>query len=166
MTPRKTLNELLAEEDALGLLDVKPLAINSTTEEDRIKQQFNEINVFVDRHGFAPGHGPEGHKASVNERQLQMRLKAYQASLEGIDQLRTLDRHRLLEASPEPKTLNDILDLDDDLLIAPGSDIFDLRHARPAAARPDKVSERKASARREPRRGPIASPLQTALRRQ
>jgi hypothetical protein len=44
----------------------------------------------------------------------------------------------------QPKTLDDILDLDDELLVAPGSDIFNLRHARPAAARPDRVSERKA----------------------
>ncbi len=146
--PRKTINELLAEDDDLGLLDVKPRAINATTEEDRIRQQFDEINVFVDRHGFPPGYGPEGHKASVGERQLQMRLKAYQASREVTDQLRTLDRHALLAAGaiadPEPKTLDEILDLDDELLIAPGSDIFDLRHARAAAARPDRVSERKA----------------------
>jgi len=46
--PRKTINELLAEDDDLGLLDVKPRAINATTEEDRIRQQFDEINVFVD----------------------------------------------------------------------------------------------------------------------
>lgn len=147
-TPHRTLNDLLMEDDELGLLDVKPLATNATTEADRVRQQFEEINVFADRHGFPPGHGPEAHKASVSERQLQMRLKAYQTSREVIEQLRTLDRHGLLAASsgtePEPKTLDDILDLDDELLIAPGSDIFDLRHARPAAARPDKVSERKA----------------------
>jgi hypothetical protein len=148
MTPRTTLDELLAENDELGLLNVKPLVVNSTTEADRIKQQFEEINVFVDRHGYPPGQGPDGQKASVRELQLQMRLKAYQASREIADQLRAIDRHGLLAASipaePEPKTLDDILDLDDDLLIAPGSDIFDFRHARPVAARPDKVSERKA----------------------
>jgi hypothetical protein len=82
MTPRKTLNELLAENDELGLLNVKPLVVNSTTEADRIKQQFEEINVFVDRHGYAPGEEPDGQKALVTERQLQMRLKAYQASNE------------------------------------------------------------------------------------
>jgi Meiotically up-regulated gene 113 len=148
MTPRTTLDELLAENDELGLLNVKPLVVNSTTEVDRIKQQFEEINVFVDRHGYPPGQGPDGQKASVRELQLQMRLKAYQASNDIVDQLRAIDRHGLLAASgpaePEPKTLDDILDLDDDLLIGPGSDIFDFRHARPAVARPDKVSERTA----------------------
>jgi hypothetical protein len=148
MTPRKTLNDLLAETDDLGLLKVKPLVINSTTEADRIKQQFEEVNVFVDRHGYPPGQGPDGQKALVSERQLQMRLKAYQASNDIADQLRVIDRHGLLAASvpaeAEPKTLDDILDLDDDLLIAPESDIFDFRYARPTAARPDKVSERKA----------------------
>lgn len=148
MTSRKTLNDLLAEEDDLGLLNVKPLAVNTTTEADRIKQQFEEINVFLDRHGYPPGQGPEGQKASVNERQLQMRLKAYQSSNDIADQLRAIDRHGLLAASAplkaEAKSLDDILDLDDDLLTEPESNIFDFRHARPTAARPDKVSERKA----------------------
>jgi hypothetical protein len=42
-----------------------------------------------------------------------------------------------------PKSLDEILDLDDELLTEPAEDIFTFRHARPAAARPDKVSERK-----------------------
>jgi hypothetical protein len=148
MTGRKTLDDLLAENDELGLLNVKPLMVNSISDASRINQQFEEINVFVDRHGFAPGEGEGGHKASVTERQLQMRLKTYRAAQDIADQLCVIDRHGLLAAgaaiAPEPKSLEDILDLDDDLLIGPGSDIFSLRHARPSAARPDKVSERRA----------------------
>jgi hypothetical protein len=45
--------------------------------------------------------------------------------------------------TPPPYSLDDILDLDDELLTEPGEDIFTFRHARPAAARPDKISERK-----------------------
>jgi len=142
---RMTLDALLAEEDELGLLDVKPLARTTMSEGTRVVQQFEEINVFVDRHHFMPGEGPEGHKASIIERQLQMRFKAYRESPELTEQLRPYDRHSLLEiaALPAPKTLDEILDLDDELLTETKDDIFTFHHARPVAARPDKVSERK-----------------------
>jgi hypothetical protein len=84
---------------------------------------------------------------SVSEQTLYLRLKTYRESPELVEQLRPMDRHGLLLAQtviPDPQSLDDILDLDDDLLTAPGEDIFTLSHARPAAiARPDKVSERK-----------------------
>jgi hypothetical protein len=59
-----------------------------------------------------------------------------------------MDRHGLLAIEkatpPPPKSLDEILALDDDLLAAPSEDIFTLRHARPAGvARSDKISERK-----------------------
>jgi hypothetical protein len=60
-----------------------------------------------------------------------------------------MDRHGLLAALPDPpvpdpQTLDEILDLDDDLLTPPGEDIFTFNHARPTdAARPDRVSSRK-----------------------
>ncbi len=144
---RLTLDELLAESDELGLLDVKPHAANSSTEAVRIQQAFEEINVFVDRHHYAPGEGEAGGKVSVNERTLQVRLKTYRENPAITEQLKEVDRHGLLvaqatEALP-PASLDDILDLDDELLSAPTEDIFTFRHARPAAARPDQISERK-----------------------
>ena len=74
-----------------------------------------------------------------------MRLKAYRELPEATEQLRPHDRHGLLAivAPPTPKSLDDILDLDDELLTEKDEEIFTFRHARPSAARPDKVSERK-----------------------
>ena len=146
---RKTLEDLLAEADDLGLLNVKPLAPKAGTDATRVGQQFEEINDFVDKHGFTPGAGPTDRRVSVNERSLLLRLKAYQSSSEIRESLLPMDRHGLLAALPDPpvpdpQTLDEILDLDDDLLTPPGADIFTFNHARPTdAARPDRVSSRK-----------------------
>lgn len=143
---RLTLDELLAESDDLGLLDVKPHQVNTSTDKVRIQQAFEEINVFVDRHHFAPGEGQAGEKVSVNERTLQVRLKTYRENSDITEQLKAIDRHGLLKnqaIKPPPASLDDILDLDDELLSESTEDIFTFRHARPAASRPDKISERK-----------------------
>lgn len=144
---RQTLDELLAESDDLGLLDVKPHPVNTSTDAVRIQQAFEEINVFVDRHHFPPGEGLTGGKVAVSERTLQMRLKTYRENPVISNQLREIDRHRLLTLqvaqAPALYSLDDILDLDDELLTEASEDIFTFRHARPAAARPDKISERK-----------------------
>ena len=143
---RLTLDELLAESDDLGLLDVKPRPVNTSTEAVRIQQAFEEISVFVDRHRFAPGEGEAGGKVSVNERTLQVRLRTYRENLDIAEQLKEFDRHGLLmlqAIQPPPASLDDILALDDELFSEPNEDIFTFRHARPAAARPDQISERK-----------------------
>jgi len=144
---RQTLEELLAESDDMGLLNVKPHPVNTSTDAVRIQQAFEEINVFVDRHHFAPGEGQAGQRVAVSERALQMRLKTYRENAAIIGQLKEADRHGLLAArvatAPAPTSLDDILDLDDELLSEPNDDIFTFRHARSPAARPDKISERK-----------------------
>lgn len=144
---RQTLDELLAESDDMGLLDVKPHPVNTSTDALRIQQAFEEVNVFVDRHHFAPGEGQAGEKVSVNERTLQVRLKTYRENPDITGQLNEFDRHGLLmiqiTPSAPPNSLDDILDLDDELLTESNEDIFIFRHARPATARPDKISERK-----------------------
>lgn len=144
---RQTLKELLAESDDMGLLNVKPHTTNSSTEAVRIQQAFEEINVFVDRHHYSPGEGLAGQKVTVSERSLQMRLKTYRETPHLAEQLKGWDRHGLLAIQstqvPAPASLDDILNLDDELLSDPNNDIFAFRYARPAAARPDKISERK-----------------------
>lgn len=142
---RQTLDELLAENDDLELLDVKPHAVNTSTDSIRIQQAFDEINVFVDRQGFVPGEGPADKRASVNERTLQTRLKTYRENPNIVEQLESLDRHGLLNVAaepPPPASLDELLDLDDELLTDPNEDIFTFRHVRPPPARPDKISER------------------------
>src|ERR1700730_1005811 len=144
---RQTLDDILAEQDELGLLNVKPSTTSIGTEANRINQAFEEISGFVDKHGFAPGEGPAGRKASVTERTLQMRLKTYRGKPEIISDLRPIDRHGLLDVLIEkpaaPMTLDEILEDDDELLSSPAQNIFKMHHVRPASARPDKISGRK-----------------------
>jgi hypothetical protein len=144
---RQTLDDILAEQDEFGLLNVKHVTSGTGTEASRIARAFEEINVFVDRHSFSPGNGPVGHKASVTERTLQMRLKTYREKAEIFSDLRPFDRHGLLdyliEEPPAPMTLDEILEDDDELLSSPAENIFNLSYAKSASARPDKVSGRK-----------------------
>jgi hypothetical protein len=143
MAARKTLDELLAEDDS-GLLDVKPRSAAAGTDEGRIRQSFEEINVFHDRMGHAPGEGDGERRITIGERALQSRLKAYRESPRVAELLASADRHGLFAEAvkPPPSTLGELLDLGDDLLDDPHSDLFVMRHARGPAARPDKVSER------------------------
>jgi hypothetical protein len=148
VTGPKSLDELFAAEDEHGLLDVKPAAAGAPSETARIRQQFEEISSFVDRVGFPPGEGPEGHRPGLSERALQARLKACRATPSLLEDLAAHDRHGLLaaqiDAAPDPTTLDELLALDDELLDSPGSEIFTFKHARPLSAQPDKISERKA----------------------
>lgn len=144
MTTRKTLDALLAEEDDLGLLDVRPAAPRVATEEMRIEQNFEEILVFVDRHGYPPGKGGKEHRASGAEKTLEMRLRAMRGKPQLAERLRPLDRHGLLATIEltKPSSLDELLDSDDELLRDVNESIFTLRHVRKPSARPDKVSER------------------------
>lgn len=147
---KKTLDDIFAEDDDLGLLRVSPRP-TASSESTRIGQQFEEICTYIDRHGHAPGDNSADRKVGVNERMLALRLKAYRDNIELCQQLRPFDRHGLIALLTEdapvkglPQTLDDILESDDELLTTPSDDIFVMRNAKPnSLARPDKVSERK-----------------------
>ena len=145
MATRKTLAELLSEEADSELLNVKPRQAKALDASARARAQFEEINVFIDRNGFAPGAGPDGRKVGVMERSLQARLRAYVENPELADGLAEIDRHGLLSntgAKPEPANLDELLDSDDPLLKDPNGAIFEIRHVKGSPARPDMVSER------------------------
>jgi hypothetical protein len=144
MATKKTLAELLAEEDDSGLLDVKPRASMAMTEDARIVQAFEEINVFFDRMGFSPGQGPKERKIGVSERALQSRMKAYLGNPALVETLRPYDRNGMLAAAAPaaPASLDELLDSDDDLLTDPNESIFEMRIAKSPAAKPDMISER------------------------
>ncbi|MCK6393070.1 GIY-YIG nuclease family protein [Zoogloea sp.] len=144
MAAKKTLDELLSEEADSELLNVKPRQAKAIDTAARARAQFEEINAFVERNGFAPGKGGESRKVGVMERSLQARLRAYQDNPELAATLGEIDRHGLLSAAPkpEPKSLDELLDSDDPLLIDPNGGLFELRHAKGSPARPDMVSER------------------------
>jgi hypothetical protein len=146
--PRLTLEQILALEDHDGLLDVRSTASNAGSDTSRINHDFDELNRFIDQHGFVPGEGTGDRRPSVKERVLSMRLRSYRDNPKIIELLTAQDRHGLLADqkaahAKEPESLDEILDLDDELLNTPSDDIFTLRHARPKSARPDRVSERK-----------------------
>lgn len=138
---KMTLDEILA--DGNELLNVKLLTSAASTEEQRILNGFEEINRFIDRHKQKPG---ETDKPSVSEIGLRMRLAGLLNKTDIHEQLRSHDRHKLLSQVrvSGPQTLDDILDLDDDLLTTPQDDIFSLVHTQPAAAKTDEVSSRHA----------------------
>jgi hypothetical protein len=148
MMPRLTLEQILALDDHDGLLDVKSAASNAGSDASRINHDFDEVNRFVDQYGFVPGEGAGDRRPSVKERVLSMRLKGYRDNQKLIEMLAGQDRHGLLvnhkaAQVKEPESLDEILELDDELLNTPSDDIFTLKHARPKSARPDRVSERK-----------------------
>lgn len=134
-----TLEEIYADE-LLG--DVKPSTSTSSTEEQRLINSFEEVNVFIDRHKRKPG---ETTSPSVSERSLKMRLVGLLNDTTRHELLRPQDKHGLLPAAgvAKPQTLDDILDFDDDLLATPQDDIFHLVHVKPAAAKPDETSSRR-----------------------
>ncbi len=143
MATKKTLDELFEEDDS-GLLDVKAKSSGIGTDESRVRQAFEEINVFVDRMGFAPGGGPHDRKIGVSERTLQTRLRTYLDSPVLAQALADLDRHGLLKvAAPHhPASLDELLESGDDLLDDPNEGIFNMKIARAAPAKPELVSER------------------------
>lgn len=140
---RLSLDDILEEEDTLGLLDVKASSAKASTVDEKIQSDFEEINLFIDRFGYIPGD-ENGAGSPITARKLKIRLEQMRGNAELSEKLSDLDRHSLLVATaPAPSSLDDIFELDDELLSAPGDEIFTFKHARPASARPDLVSRRK-----------------------
>jgi hypothetical protein len=140
---RQSLDDILGDANDEGLLaDVKPRAPTGSTEDNRARQQFEEINVFIDRHGRNPGVTA---KPSVSEKSLQIRLQGMLANPDAARHMLPHDRHGLLAkaaAAPKIECLDDILDLDDDILETPDDHIFTYRHAPAPKAKPDEIAER------------------------
>lgn len=137
--PRMSLDDVLSDDD--DLLDVKVSSSVSSTEEQRVLALFEEVNIFMDRFGRKPG---DTDTPSITERGLKLKLEGLLRNPEHHSFLKTYDRHHILKESiqPLPQTLDEILDMDDDLLTTPQDDIFKMVHARPSIAKTDKVSER------------------------
>ena len=138
--PRLTLDEVLADTDEL--LDVKLPTNTASTEEQRVLDSFSEINRFISRFKRRPG---ESDKPSVSEQGMRIKLAGLLNNSDLHEMLYPYDEHGLLPQMgvAEPKTLDEILELDDDLLDTSQDDIFNLVHTRPAAAKTDRVSERR-----------------------
>ena len=140
---RLSLDDIFNEQDTLGLLNVKAPSAGVSSVDETIRNNFEEINTFIDRHGYVPGED-KGAGSEITARKLKIRLEQMRSNLEIREQLVALDRHGLFnDRTPTPESLDDIFALDDPLLSAAADDIFSFKHARPASAMPDMVSRRK-----------------------
>ena len=144
MATKKTLDDLFAESDDLGLLKVKAPTRGMASEEARIQSDFEEINSYIDLFGHAPGKGADSQKITTKERILQTRLKVYLENQRFIELLKPFDRHQLLdvELPSSPATLDELFDLDDDLLNDPNDGLFKLQNVRESHAKTDFVAQR------------------------
>jgi hypothetical protein len=144
MATKKTLDDLFAESDDLGLLKVKAPTRGMTSEEARIQSDFEAINSYIDLFGHAPGKGADSQKVTTKERILQTRLKVYLENQRFIELLKPFDRYHLLDVDlpSAPASLDELFNLDDDLLHDPNDGLFKLQNVRESHAKTDFVAQR------------------------
>lgn len=145
---RKTLNDILTEEDELGLLaNLKPVTSAAGSQHQRARQKLEDINTFIDRNNRMPGDVPAEQKISPSEKMLQFALNGLRTDSEIAAALRPFDRHELLgSAEPipaPPSSLDEIIESDDELLTTSADDIFTFGHTPSPKAKPDRKAERK-----------------------
>lgn len=136
-----TLDDIFNDDD-FGLLDSKTKASTIKTEEERLIDSFEEINVFVDKSGREPA------RTSMSEYGLLAKLKNFRENENQKKILKPNDRHNLLgHVELEESTIDDILNDDSlDLLDTDNDlDIFKFKHApKPEdRAEPEFIAQRK-----------------------
>lgn len=110
MSKKYTIDDIFNDDD-FGMLDSKPQTSGIKTEEDRLIESFEEINVFVDKNNREPGI------SSMSEYGLTAKLKAIRQDDAKKRILKPFDRHDLLgHVELEKLSIEDILNEDDDLL--------------------------------------------------
>lgn len=110
MSKKFTIDDIFNDDD-FGILDSKPQTLGIKTEEDRLIESFEEINVFVDKNNREPG------TSSMSEYGLTAKLKAIRQDDAKKRTLKPFDRHDLLgHVEIEKLSIDDILNEDDDLL--------------------------------------------------
>lgn len=145
---RPSLDEIFAEDDAFGLLDIKPRASRQTTSEDKGLVVLREVTGFFEATGRLPDANSEDHD--------EMRLAAIWEAVRETptDAMVAEDRYALLahgarqvrswKDEPQddeiPESLDDIFD-DDELSVDPA--LTTLTHTTPSAERhlPDHRAE-------------------------
>lgn len=128
---RLSLADILARASELGLLD-KIKANSKTTADDRLRDSFEEISLFIDKHK----HPPSKESTDLTERALASRLEGFISRHQNNTELQALDRHSVLKKNKEVKaprkevkSIDDILNFDAlGLLKTSDSDIFNLKH--------------------------------------
>lgn len=144
----KTTLDDIFNDDEFGLLDVKPKTSNVKTEEDRLIDAFEEINIFIDKNNRKPS------TSSMSEYGLYAKLKNFRENETDKKTLKPFDRHNLLgHVEMEEITIDDILKDDDLGLLSTDNDldIFRYKHTprNDSRANTDFVAKRKPLGERE-----------------
>ncbi|ABA56543.1 conserved hypothetical protein (plasmid) [Nitrosococcus oceani ATCC 19707] len=92
---RRTLDDIFAEPDSLGLLDVGPKRAAAPTANQRLVARLQTIAAFVSEQGREPTQNAD----DLGEATLAVQLSAIRANPEHVAALTVWDTHGLLEAS-------------------------------------------------------------------
>lgn len=143
------LDAILADDSVIGMPAPR---VSASSADSRMRQDFEEICRFVAEHGRPPEEpsANDGRQVSTTERGLAIRLKKYRAMPDVAESLKPCDLYNLLTppmaehdaAVAAPSTLEEILDMDDDILSSAHDGIFDLKFVGARKAKPDFVAER------------------------
>jgi len=142
MAKKKLTIDDIFNDDDFGLLDSKAKASTVKTDEERLIDSFEEINVFIDKNGRRPS------KSSMSEYGLLAKLKNFRENEDQKKVLKPFDKHNLLgHVEMDAPSIDDILEDDDLGLLEPDNDldIFKFKHTpRPEdRAEADFVAQRK-----------------------
>lgn len=111
MSDKKLTLDDIFNDDTFGILDIKAKATQVKTDEDRLIDEFEEINVFFDKNHREPSQG------SMSEYALMARLKKIRNDEVIKKTLKPFDRHNLLgHVDIDSPTLEDVLNDDSGIL--------------------------------------------------
>lgn len=146
---KRSLDDILADDDLISVPEETQAA---STVDTRVRQEFEEILVFIDANGRRPlvPDAVRGITASTTERRLAIRLGKYLSKPDLIASLKPFDRHGVLSPSKptmepgaiSPKSVDEILSLDDGVLSSEHDDIFELRFVGGKRAEADWIANR------------------------
>lgn len=143
MAKKKLTIDDIFNDDDFGLLDSKAKTSTIKTDEDRLIDSFEEINVFFDKNNREPN------SSSMSEYGLLAKLKNFRHNEKQKKTLKPFDRHNLLGfVEIEKQTIDDILNEEDDFGLLDSDkdlDIFRFKHT----PKPDERAESDFVARRK-----------------
>src|SRR5690554_3711423 len=142
MSKKKPTLDDIFNDDEFGLLDSKAKTSTVKTEEDRLIDSFEEINVFIDKNNREPS------TSSMSEYGLLAKLKNFRQDDAKKKIVKPFDRHNLLGyVEVEKPSLDDILNDDNLGLLDTDEDlsIFTFKHTpkQEDRAETDFVAQRK-----------------------
>lgn len=143
----KSLDDIFNDDD-FGLLESQQKQSFVRTDEDRLIDSFEEINLFYEKNNREPS------TTSMSEYTLSARLKGFRANEQNKSILKAFDRFNLLgEVELKLETLDDILDDDDLGLLDDEGDtsIFEFKYTPKEGSRAsaDYIAQRKSISERD-----------------